>query len=135
VIFNEAVTALSVIKAVVDVPLCKYDSTKKGENGPFLEKWNAASPIVEFVIDGIWMVPTFGPLCRKTDTSIRLAVAGGVLFNFGGMCALPLSFKGEPVWETSWMIAMMVLTLGYGCLMGAASEAGGIPLRIDEPAV
>jgi hypothetical protein len=118
-IMNEAITGISIVKALVDISLYKFD--KNGENGAFLTFWSEASPFVEYVISTAWMVPAIWALSRSTSTQTIVSVAANVSFNATGIVGIAAVFDPEQFSKAFFTGVVVVTILGYGAGIFASS--------------
>jgi hypothetical protein len=117
---NNAVTAISIVKGFINIPLATLDSTSKAAK---------ISPAIESIINLVWNVPVIMNIIVNKDRwntdykSLIVESIGNFAFNIGGMMEFPISVMKDP--ETK-LIATLVqdgFVLVYGICMPIA---GGI---------
>jgi hypothetical protein len=118
-IMNEAITGISIVKALVDISLFKF--VKGGENGAFLTFWSEASPFVEYAISTAWMVPTIWALSRSTSLETIVSVAANVSFNATGIISLGAIFDPESISKGIFTGVVVATILAYGAGIFASS--------------
>ena len=122
-IMNEAITGISIVKALVDISLFKV--VKGADNGAFLNFWSEASPFVEYAISTAWMVPTIWALSRSTSIETIVSVASNVSFNATGIVSIAAIFDPESISKGIFTGVVVATILAYGVGIFASSFLPG----------
>lgn len=122
-IFNNVVSDLMVVKAMVDMGVGLTSYTDSATKSAARTGWDPVSPWVDFGANIVWQVPTtaafFDP--ENWNTAGILSFVGGSCFDANGIMSPVVADDEEPI---SWGIAVAIATLfnlAYGAMSCAAS--------------